>query len=306
MKTRFIVNPRAANGLTGKKWPGILELLKSAYPFPFDSVLTEYPMHAVQLSREGIEAGCERIIAVGGDGTINEVLNGFIQNDRLLRDDAALGVLEIGTGADFQRTLHLPADPRKAVEGLGAAQPRKIDIGKAEYIALSGKRTTRYFINILDFGIGGAVVERVNRTSKRFGGRISFLWAILITLFSYRNKNIRFRCDGGDWESRTLNNFIAANGRFFGGGLMPAPDASLTDGVFDIVLFGNLGRREAIANLSRLRAGTHLDNPHVSVTRKSRAEAVSGEEVFIDMDGEFVGKLPVKVEILPAFLPLLM
>ncbi|GBD92688.1 diacylglycerol kinase [bacterium BMS3Abin05] len=305
MKTRFIVNPESANGSTGRRWPHIELLLKRTYRFNYEVAFTEKPWHASQLAREAIEGGCDRIISVGGDGTLNEVVNGFLENDNLINPDAALGVLEIGTGADFSKSFNFPKTVEEMILRLNRAKPKMIDVGKAEYRSLKDLEITRYFVNILDFGMGGAVVERVNRTTKLFGGKISFLIGILTTLFKYENKTIHYRLDGGEWETGVFNNFITANGRYFGGGLFPAPSAELDDGWFDVVFFGDVGRLEAILNLSKLRKGTHLENPKVTLRRAKEIEAVSKEQVFIDMDGEFVGKLPLKVLIFPKKLPIL-
>ena len=302
MKTRFIVNPISANRATEKRWPAIQRLLESVYPFEFEAVFTEKPLHETELAREGILEGNDRIISVGGDGTLNGVLNGFFEHGRFLGQGVALGVLEIGTGADFAKTLGLPSETEDAINRLTRAQPRKIDVGRAIFLSLDGNQIARYFINILDFGVGGAVVERVNRTTKRFGGKISFLWAILVTLLRYQNKKIRYRLDEGEWKSGVLNNFIVANGRYFGGGLLPTPAAELDDGWFDVALFGDLGRWEAIANLPSLRAGTHLSNPHVQIVRARQIEAESDEVVFIDMDGDLVGQLPITISIMPGVL----
>lgn len=305
MKTLFIVNPKSASGKTGRIWPGIQRFLTENYEHEFEVVYTEGPLHATDLARNGIQHGWECLVSVGGDGTLNEVLNGFFQDDRLIRARVVLGLLEIGTGADFIKSFYGQQDFQTQITRMKDARPRKIDVGRADFFSLDGEPVTRYFINILDFGIGGAVVERVNRSTKRLGGRISFLWNILATLSVYQNKTIRYCLDQGKWESRTLNNFIVANGRYFGGGLCPAPHAQLDDGLFDIVLFGNIGRLEAMTNLSSLRQGTHLENPKISTARARHIEATSEEAVFIDMDGEFVGQLPIKVSILPEVLPVL-
>jgi YegS/Rv2252/BmrU family lipid kinase len=275
------------------------------YPFEFDVVFTERPSHEMELAREGILRGYDRIISVGGDGTLNGVVNGFFDEEKLIRQDAAVGLLEIGTGADFVKTLGFPSDAEEAVGRLVHAQPQTIDVGQARFKSLQGEPVVRYFVNILDFGIGGAVVERVNRASKRFGGKISFLWAILSALVRYRNKRISYRLDEGEWKTGVLNNFIVANGRYFGSGLLPAPEAKLDDGLLDIVLFGDLGLWDAITNLPRLRAGTHISNPHVHMTRARRVDAESDEVVFIDMDGDLVGRLPISISLLPGVLPVL-
>lgn len=305
MKTKFIVNPKSAAGKTGREWNEIYQLVQQTFSNNADADFTEGPMHAVRLTRESIVAGYQCVIAVGGDGTINEVLNGFFENNQLLSEDVAFGVLEMGTGADFIRSLDMPARWEDAIPYLKQASPKKVDVGKAIFQSMDSKMVTRYFINICDFGIGGAVVERVNRTTKRFGGKASFLWSILITLLQYKNLEIRYKLDDSDWQNGKFNNFIIANGRYFGGGLNPAPDALLDDGVFDVVFFGDIGRIDATMNLSNLRKGTHLNHLKLSLTHAKTIEAKSENPVYIDMDGEFVGMLPVRVEILPQVLPIL-
>jgi diacylglycerol kinase (ATP) len=305
MKTRFIVNPKSAAGKTGKQWKEISQPVRQTFGKDADPVFTERPMHAVQLARESVLEGFKSIIAVGGDGTINEVLNGLFENEQLLQDDVALGVLEMGTGGDFVRSLNMPYRWEEAIQYLKQATPRKIDIGKATYQSTDGTKATRHFINICDFGIGGAVVERTNRTTKRFGGKMTFLWSILITLLQYKNQEIRYKLDDGAWQTGKFNNFIIANGRYFGGGLNPAPRAQIDDGLFDAVFFGDIGRIDAIKNLSNLRKGTHLKHAKISVTHARAIEAASDNPVYIDMDGEFVGTIPIWVEILPKRLSLL-
>ena len=148
-------------------------------------------------------------------------------------------------------------------------------------------------------------MERTNRSTKRFGGKMTFLWSILITLLQYKNQEIRYKLDDGAWQTGKFNNFIVANGRYFGGGLNPAPIALLDDGLFDVVSFGDIGRIDAINNLSNLRKGTHLKHSKISITHARTIEAASDNQVYIDMDGEFVGTVPIRVEILPKKLSLL-
>lgn len=305
MNTCFIVNPVSAGGSTGKKWPKIEALLRKLYAFDFELAFTERPLHAVELTREANRRGVQRIVGVGGDGTLNEILNGFFEKDVPVNPTASLGILELGTGADFAKTLGPQPTVEQAILHMNDVQPKLIDVGKAEFISFANKPDTRYFLNILDFGLGGAVVERVNRTTKKFGGKISFLIGILATLLTFKNKSIRYRLDDGDWQSGIFNDVIVANGRYFGGGLLPAPGALLDDGLFDVVFLGDVGRVEAVLNLSKLRKGRHFENPKVSLSRARKIEAQSEEDIFVDMDGELVGKLPLKVLILPQKLRIL-
>ena len=298
----FVVNPQSAGGKTGRIWPDLERELQERLDSGYCAVLTERPLHAVDLTRQLLQDGVEAVIAVGGDGTLNEVVNGFFQDGSPIRAEAILGILSLGTGADFIRTLNWPRDPSAALERLTQRRTKQIDLGKVCFTVASGKSVERYFINIADFGIGGAVVDRVNRTTKRFGGRFSFMWSIIVTLLTFKNKTITYRLDNGVWQTEVLNNFIVGNGRYFGGGLNPTPHAELDDGFFDIVTFGDFGFFEAIRNMSKLRKGEHLSHPKIHFCRAQKISARSDEAVFLDMDGECVGQVPVDIEILPAAL----
>ena len=304
-KACFIVNPVSAAGKTRRLWPEVEREIRRLWGKNYEVAFTERPFHAAHLTSDALRRGCSKIVSVGGDGTLNEVVNGFFDGGKLIAPKAALGIVELGTGADFVKSLALPADFRQTLRLIAEGPAEKMDVGLASFHGRDGKWQSRYFANILDFGLGGAVVERVNRSSKRLGGKLAFLKGILLTLATYKNKTIRFRLDDGPWQTQKLNNFIVANGRYFGGGLLPAPEARLDDGQFDVVLLGDVGRLEAVLNLSKLRRGTHFENPKVSGTRASRVEAESVEPVFIDMDGEFVGTLPIKILVLPRILPIL-
>jgi len=298
MKTLFVINPRSGSGRTGKEWAKFQSVVADSLAEPFEAMYTHYPQHATSLVSDALRKGFRRIISVGGDGTLNEVVNGFWEGEEQIQPNAVLGVLPMGTGCDFIKSVGIPPDWRQALQIIQKGVSHPIDVGYATYHALNGEKNSRYFINIMDFGMGGAVVERVNRTTKIFGGRISFLIGIIVTLFQYRNKLISYSLDGQEWREQRLNNFIVANGQYFGGGLNPAPHAILDDGLFDVVLIGDVSRVDAVANLSNLRKGTHLQHPKIDEMRAREIKATSNEAVFIDMDGELVGRLPVEVKIM--------
>jgi len=231
-KTVVIVNPRSANGATGRKWPAIRNTIEREFEDRFDVVFTESPLHAIELTRHHLQKGYERIIAVGGDGLINEVVNGFFEEDQNLFPRAVLGILSVGSGGDFIRTMGWERDLSSGARRLNGTQTKSVDVGRAIFHNAQGGKETRYFLNVADFGSGGAVVEKVNRTSKALGGSLSFLWGILSTLPRYKNKEIYFTIDGGEEKPAILNNLIVANGQYYGGGLKPAPDAAIDDGLF--------------------------------------------------------------------------
>ena len=299
MKTAVIVNPASANGRTGKRWPGLKRRMDAELKRPIEVALTEYQGHASQLARDFLTKGYDLIVSAGGDGTHNEVLNGFLLDDRPLNEKALLAPFSLGTGGDFIRTLGWPKDVGFLIEKLKNPVGMVMDVGKAQYTGLNGGTEERYFLNMVDFGMGGAVVERVNRTTKAFGGAASFLWGILTTLLRYKSPPMRYRVDQGAEKTFDLYNFIVGNGRYYGGGIKAAPQAKLDDGLLDVVVVETFGRWEAVRTLPSFRKGTHLDHPKVTWFRAGRIDAFCEHTVYIDMDGECVGTLPATFKILP-------
>jgi len=298
-KTVFIVNPRSANGATGRNWPRIDQEIKRGLKTDYDVRFTEQHGQGTSLTSKAVKEGYELIVAVGGDGTINEVVNGFFEKEKPLNRDAAMAVMSIGTGSDFVKTLEFPTTPYEAAVRIGSGKVRTIDLGKCSLISLGGEQQSRFFINIADFGSGGAVVDKVNRTTKVFGGQISFLWGILTTLPTYKNRLTKYRIDDGPEEEKVLNTFVVANGRYYGSGLKPAPNAQLDDGLFDIVSIGDVGFFEAVSSLSKFRKGSHLEMSKVSSWRGRTVVASSEETQLVEMEGEVVGRLPARFEMLP-------
>jgi diacylglycerol kinase (ATP) len=301
----FVVNPAAANGRIKREWLSVLETARAEYSPSLDFALTGGPGDGEILARRALKEGYDIIVSVGGDGTLNEVVNGFFEDDRPVNSSAMLGVISLGTGSDFVKTLGIPRDLHAFLRILKRANVRTVDTVRSVVTAPDGSRKVRYYINVGEFGSGGAVVEKVNRTTKALGGRISFLWGILTTLPRYKNKEITFSVDGGEEKTAVLNNFVVANGRFYGGGLKPAPEASLDDGLLDIVTMGDFRFREVLFSLGKLREGTHLSNPKVGFVRGKRVVAKCGNEVLIEVDGELVGSLPAEFEIVPKSISLI-
>lgn len=304
LRTLVIINPHSANGATGRRWKTIREELRRAIG-DFGERFTERTGHATDLAREGLRTGCERIVAVGGDGTNNEVVNGFFEHGRPVNPQAALGFIPRGTGGDFRRTLGIGKRLEECLPVLQAGRVRPVDVGTATFRDGAGRETHRHFINITSFGIGGLVDALVNRSSKALGGRLSFLLATARALASYRNRHIRLRVDDTFDERLTINNVAVANGQYFGGGMWVAPKASPDDGLFDVVILGDLSRGEVIRGSRRIYRGTHLEMPKVRWLRGRRVVAESDEEVLIDMDGEQPGRLPITCELLPGALRLI-
>jgi diacylglycerol kinase family enzyme len=170
-------------------------------------------------------------------------------------------------------------------------------------LGLNGQRQRRYFVNAAEFGMGGVVMEKVNQQVGLLGGRLRFLRGILASLPEFRSYRIQLSIEGRPADLLTVSDIVVANGRYFGAGLCPAPQAELDDGLFDVVCFGQFSPLEVAMNLGRLWRGTHLDDPKVRYARGRRVEADADERVLLEMDGEVVGRLPAVFEIIPRSLP---
>jgi YegS/Rv2252/BmrU family lipid kinase len=296
----IVVNPKAKNGKAGKEWPKLERVIREEYEGEVHAEFTEAPLHATSLTRQALKDGFELVVALGGDGLINEVVNGFFDDGRPVNSEGVLGILPFATGADFVKTVGIPRTFREAAKRLNGHSTSLCDVGLISSDGLDGKSVVRYFINVAECGVGAEVVDRVNRTTKRFGGRASFTWSILKTMTFYRNKTISYSIDKSQETETCINNLIVANGRFFGAGLQPAPEAKLDDGLFDVAVIGDIGFVTGAKNLGKLRDGTYLKLPYVSFSRGKSVSAQCAERVLIEADGEVIGRLPATFDLLPA------
>ena len=297
-RTTVIVNPKSQGGRLGKRWADLADTIGRA--FPFDEAITQGPGDATRLAREALRAGAERVVAIGGDGTVNEVVNGFFDEAGApSAPDATFALLPFGTGGDFRRTLGMPTDPAAAARVIAEGRRRRIDVGRLAFTAPSGERVHRMFANIASFGVSGVVDRLVNESSKRFG-RLAFMLATARATWSYKNQRVQLTFDGADRIEATINTVAVANGRYFGGGMMVAPEAELDDGQFDVVAMGDFGFGDLLKSGRRLYQGTHLSMEKVT-SRRARvveAEAVEpGAVVELDVDGECPGRLPARFEL---------
>jgi diacylglycerol kinase (ATP) len=295
-----IVNPRSRNGATGRRWKALQAGLRGALG-RFDVEHTRAPRDAARIAREGVRAGIERVIVVGGDGTVNEVVNGLLAAE--LAGYAELGVLPLGTGGDFARSLGIPRGLEGAVALLAQGKLRQIDAGRISYLDAASRKTSAYFANVASLGISGLTDQLVNRATKRFGGRVSFLIGAVKAIARHRSEHVTLRVDGEVVHDAPLVLAAAANGRYFGGGMSIAPEARLDDGLLDVVLIPDLSKRTLLSKLPLIYSGKHLDDPVCSFRRGRviEAEAAPGS-VLLDIDGEALGTLPARVEVVPSAL----
>lgn len=301
-RTVLVVNPQSQNATLGKRWPELSKIVRQELG-SFEAVLTKRAGDATGLAREALQSGAELVVAIGGDGTINEVANGFFDHGRAIAPDACLGILPFGTGGDFRKSIHLPKDFRAAAQILARGRKLRIDVGQLDYTTRDGGSAMRMFVNIASFGISGEVDEQVNRSSKRLGGRLTFLLATARVGVKYQNKRVRlvFDDDKSHPVDATIHTVAVANGRYFGGGMNIAPEAEIDDGYFDVVALGDFQFRDFVLHGPRIYSGSHLTLDKVSHRRARTiyAEPLDQQTVLLDVDGEAPGQLPATFSILP-------
>ncbi len=303
-ETVFIVNPVAGNGRTGRHWRAYESFFRRHLGAGFEVRWTERPWHAAELTKDALVNGATAVISVGGDGTLNEVTNGYLDGTgRPWNSEAALAVLPLGTGSDFAKTAGYTREPEDLARILQRRSVREIDAGLLEY-GDAGAPKARYFLNEGEFGSAAATCETVNRTTKVLGGKMSFLIGAIRALRTYRNTHVTIAADGDAPRDMVVNNVTAANGRFYGGGLQPAPHAELDDGLFDVIIFGDLDFRALRKGLGPLREGKHLELPGVTWFRAKEVRVKAGDEP-IDVEGEVIGRHAQRFLILPRAVRLL-
>ncbi len=295
--TLFIINPAAGHGRAARAWASVKEEALRLLP---DSgcAVTERPGHAAELACAAVENGATRLIAVGGDGTFCETLEGLMGVPDYHRRGVALGAVPAGSGCDLARHLCYPADRAGLLALLARGKARPMDVGRLSYTGEDGAPRTRHFINRAAFGLAGDVARLVHRLGKPLGGTVSYAAASALALLGAKAAALRLKADGKDLSGR-YHLGVLANTSTTGGGMRVAPGAADDDGLMDLVLVADMSRAALAANMPRLYKGTHLASPGVSITPLRRLEAESDETVYLNIDGEADGRLPAVFEVLP-------
>lgn len=303
MKTFVIVNPASSGGATRKHWSVMREKLSLALP-EFDWAYTESRGHAPLLTKKALMAGYDRIIAVGGDGTVNEVINGFFQGDNLIFPEAVLGVLDAGTGGDFRRNIGLGDSIDEQISAIKKGYTKPLTLGLAHFNGEDGQAQSRYFAVICSFGISGNINHYVNKAPllKRYGSGAAFTYVALKCLFSYSNVPVSIALDDAALYQGPLLVGAACNGPWTGGGMMMAPKAESFSPELDFVMAGDLNLYERLMVFPRIYNGSHIKRPKVEYQKGNKLVVTpqAGAEVIVDMDGDIVGHLPLEIESRPA------
>jgi len=304
VKPLLIVNPASAAGRTGRHFDRIARAVTAAVG-DFEAVFTKRGGEAKDLARDAARAGRgERlVVAVGGDGTASEVVDGLLEDGRPIDPEVLFGCIPRGTGGDLRRSLGWADSPESAAHALAVGLTVACDVGRVEFVGHDGRDQHRQFVNVSSFGISGRVVRELGH-HKWMGGKLSYMLASARSLLGYRDQAIRWRRDGGPWNEDSVTAFCVCNGRYFGGGMVVAPDARMDDGLFDVTIWKGLGFGDFVRKRHMLYDGSHVRLPNTRCVRARivEAEPLGGAEVLLDVDGEQPGRLPARFSIWPGAL----
>jgi diacylglycerol kinase (ATP) len=298
----MVVNPASDHGRTARRWPEIARAA-AARGLDLDVRATEAAGHASELTRAALKEGAGLIVAVGGDGTVSEVANGFFDGDAAVNPAAELAVIPRGSGCDFVKTFEISKHVDRAVATASGSVVRTIDLGRVRFTDWDGRPASRIFCNVASAGLTGVAADRVNRSGKPLGATIAFAWGTIVTFAGYRNSRFRVQIDERELD-QVCNNVIVANCRFYASGMRIMPMADPSDGLLDVLVWGDVGRADLARNLHKLYRGTHIGHPKADISRARRVTVEPSSPLPIEADGETPGLTPMTFEVVPAALRL--
>jgi YegS/Rv2252/BmrU family lipid kinase len=300
-KWLVVVNPKAGVGKCEKDWPVIRELLTNE-GFSFMSVLTERQFHAIEITRDMItNQGFTKIIAVGGDGTLNEVVNGIFQQSRFASTDITLGMITVGTGNDWGRMYSFPLNYEKAVKILKNERTFLQDVGKVKY-RYHSEDESRYFINMAGMGYDALVAKKTNlMKAKGRGGALAYLFNLVVGLFQYKSIQLNIVVDGREVVDGEVFSMSIGICQFNGGGMKQLPNAIPDDGLYDMTVIKKTTKFRVVRNIKNLFDGSFIKMPEVETFtgKKISITSTPRHAMFLETDGESLGSSPLDFEIVP-------
>ena len=300
MNIVFVVNNK--NNRLAKVLPRLYHYFQQTNMGNVQFLFTERKKHAIELAKQATEKGCEYLVSVGGDGTLHEVINGVLQSNKPAKEYPAIGLLPHGSANDFARTVRISGSIEKLIEMIQCNTTQKIDLGK---IILRQTRETRYFINIAGVGLGPEVAQKLEQSSSVLGPGFNYFRHIIKGFHSYVKKEVSCISSTWQWKGKLLQ-MAVANGRYHGNGICTAPDAKLTDGKFQVVIYGDLSIWDYLKNFRNLKKGVKINLPQVSYHDAKEVLLASNDSCGIEADGEYVGLAPATISVLPKAICFLM
>lgn len=260
---------------------------------------------AIGLVRNAFDNKSDFLIAVGGDGTLNEIVNGYMKYHNLFEQSLTLGLLPAGTGNDFAKTLGIDKNINHLIASIEGNKSTKVDIGEIQYTSLNNDIEKRYFINITDIGIGGIVVKKLSESNRILGPDLTYIKAIIQSFISYKPVNANIKSDNIQWNGKAMSICIA-NGKYFGSGMCIAPQANITDGKMQLVLLGKVSMFDYLRSLPKIKKGEIFNHPEVHYASIASCQIdTENNDCPIDMDGEFIGYAPLALKTHKQVLPFL-
>lgn len=300
-KIHIVFNPASAGGKAGENKNRILSELSGQFGNKFEFSVTLSGIDAERIAKEAAESGYDVIIAVGGDGTVNQVVNGILQSSGHRSSQTKLGIISFGTGKGFSQSLGLPKDIASQIKLIKNDVSRFVDIGKINF---EGKDSARYFINELQFGIGGKVNESISPLTKKMLGRFAFGFEAVKTLLNYRASEIKIEHEQIS-EMENVIGVIIANGSYTGGGMKLTPAARLNDGLFDVLIIEDMPLTARLNSFSKIYSGRHIGLPAFKLFRTRELRFSYGNGLSVESDGELIHGKCISSEVIPSALSII-
>ncbi len=298
----IIINPTAGRGYAARIRHRLMSAINERFSGDYSLSITSEHGDAAIAARDAVESGTSCIIVVGGDGTVNEVVNGIMDSKRPLKHDFALGLVNCGTGGGLAQTLHLPASPEKQLDIICHQSSIAIDLGQIQFRDCKGTEHRKYFVSECQMGIGSVVVAGVGSVHKYFGGTLAFGSVALMTALSLKAPEMTMQIDNNAGVTEKLIGVVIGNGVYCGGGMKLTPFAEPNDGILDVLRIHDMPVLTRVWNFPKIYTGRHINSPHFSISQGRRIVIDSKESVLIEADGELLGSVPCEIEVIPSAL----
>jgi YegS/Rv2252/BmrU family lipid kinase len=300
--THLILNPAAGGGRAGRSMQALIPEIEKRFGADYTLHVTHAPSDATRIAREVSAAGARLIVAAGGDGTVQEVVNGMLRGRVPVNPSCTLGILDFGTGRGLAQTLVLPVSYLEQLDLIVHTAALPVDVGLVSFLNTDGKHCSRFFVSECQIGIGSAVAERVHSGYKLLGGRTGFGMVAMVQSICYRANIIKLQLDDQVPVAEKLIGLVIGNGSYCAGGMRLTPSARPDDGYLDVLCIHEMSVPSRLLNFPKIYSGRHIHSKHFTICQSRKIRLASYETLQIEADGELLGRLPCEVEILPAIL----
>ena len=288
-KVFIVVNTVAGAGKAEAVKERLPSLLKTRIGEEYVMLTTAQKGDGMEKGRQAVDQGAGLIIVVGGDGTINEVINGILLSKNFQKKDCAVGTINCGSGAGLAQSLGIPQSLEEQVDTLFKSSAKPLDVAKLQFVNAEGTLVERFFVSECQAGIGGAVVTKVGTSHKQMGGLLAFASVAIAQLFHYKATRMRVSMGEGHEISKGMLGVVVGNGRYCAGGMQLTPAARLDDGFLDVLTIGDMRLMKRLSAFSRVYAGKHIHLRDFTLTQSNSVSVESEDPVWLEADGELMG-----------------